>query len=278
MVISGAPDILRKIVEAKRHEVERLKVELPVSELQDRIDARTTPLNFAGALMGSRVRVIAEIKKASPTRGLLRDDFDPVGLANVYADNGAAAISVLTNAQHFQGSIEHLEAVQAAVHDRGVPVLRKEFIFDPYQVYEARAYGADAILLIVAMLSPSQLAELGDLAGRFWMQTLIEVHDEEEMNTALDAGADIVGINNRDLRTFVTDLAVTDRLAGMVMEIAGKEQSINHVPGPLGVRGRNSDNRLIGEKLGWKPSRPLVDGLRKTYAWIEAQVRKAAQA
>ena len=108
------------------------------------------------------------------------------------------------------------EAVQAAVHDRGVPVLRKEFIFDPYQVYEARAHGADAILLIVAMLSPSQLAELGDLAGRFWMQTLVEVHDEAEMKIALDSGADIVGINNRDLRTFVTDLAVTDRLAGMV--------------------------------------------------------------
>jgi indole-3-glycerol phosphate synthase len=216
MVISGAPDILRKIVEAKRHEVERLKVELPVSELQDRIDARAAPLNFAGALMGDRVRVIAEIKKASPTRGLLRDDFDPVGLANVYADNGAAAISVLTNAQHFQGSIEHLEAVQAAVHDRGVPVLRKEFIFDPYQVYEARAHGADAILLIVAMLSPSQLSELGDLARRFWMQPLVEVHDEGELKTALDADADIVGINNRDLRTFVTDLAVTDRLAGLV--------------------------------------------------------------
>ena len=251
MVIPGAPDILREIVEAKREEVDRLKVELPVSELQDRIDARTATLNFAGALMGGRVRVIAEIKKASPTRGLLRDDFDPVCLANVYADNGAAAISVLTNAQHFQGSIGHLEAVQAAVHDRGVPVLRKEFIFDPYQVYEARAHGADAILLIVAMLSPSQLSELGDLAQQFWMQTLIEVHDEGEMKTALDAGADIVGINNRDLRTFVTDLSVTDRLAGMVPsgKIVVSESGVSSREHVERVRRAGAHAVLVGEAL-----------------------------
>ena len=251
MVIPGAPDILRKIVEAKRQEVERLKVELPVSELQDRIDEGAAPLNFAGALMGNRVRIIAEIKKASPTRGLLRDDFDPVSLANVYADNGAAAISVLTNAEHFQGSIEHLEAVQVSVHDRGVPVLRKEFIFDPYQVYEARAHGADAILLIVAMLSPSQLSELGDLARRLWMQPLVEVHDEGELKTALDADADIVGINNRDLRTFVTDLAVTDRLAGMVPpgKLVVSESGISSRDNVDRVGRAGAQAALVGEAL-----------------------------
>ncbi len=251
MVISGAPDILRKIVEAKRQEVERLKVDVLISELQDRIDARSAPLNFAGALMGSRVRVIAEIKKASPSKGVLRADFDPVDLANIYADNGAAAISVLTNAQHFQGSIAHLEAAHATVHGRGVPVLRKEFIFDPYQVYEARAHGADAILLIVAMLSPSQLSELADLAQRFWMQTLVEVHDEPELRTALDAGADIVGINNRDLRTFVTDLAVTDRLANTIPsgKIVVSESGISSREHIDRVRRAGAHAVLVGEAL-----------------------------
>lgn len=251
MIISGAPDILHKIVEVKKQEVDRLKVEQPISLLQDRIDMRDTPLNFAGALIGTRVRVIAEIKKASPSKGVLRADFDPAWLATIYANNGAAAISVLTNADHFQGNIAHLDAAQSAVHERGLPVLRKEFIFDPYQVYEACAHGADAILLIVAMLSPSQLSELADIAQQFWMQTLVEVHDEAEMQTAIDAGADIVGINNRDLRTFVTDLAVTDRLAGMVPygKIVVSESGISSREHVDRVRRAGAHAILVGEAL-----------------------------
>ncbi len=189
MVIPSAPDILKQIVEVKRQEVERLKLDVPIAALEARIEAQTRPLNFAGSLMGNRVRIIAEVKKASPTKGLLRKDFDPTEIARTYAENGAAAISVLTNADHFQGSIEHLAAVHDTVHPLGVPVLRKEFIYDPYQVYEARANGADAILLIVAMLSPDQLSELRDLAEKFWMQTLVEVHDESELDGALELGA-----------------------------------------------------------------------------------------
>jgi indole-3-glycerol phosphate synthase len=212
----GPPAILDEIVAVKRREVERLKVEAPLSELEVRIKASKSPLNLAGALWGGSVRVIGEVKKASPTRGLLRAEFDPVSLATAYADAGAAAISVLTNTDHFQGSIQDLEAVQEAMAPRGIPVLRKEFIFDPYQVYEARAYGADAVLLIVSILSPDALRRLLGLAQGLWMQCLVEVHDERELGVALDAGAEIVGINNRDLRTFEADLGVTERLAAKI--------------------------------------------------------------
>ncbi len=134
-MLRDAPDILRVIVEVKRREVERLKAEAPVEQLEERISAQTPPLDFAAALRGDPVRVIAEVKKASPAKGLLRPDFDAAGLAATYVDNGAAAISVLTNTAHFHGTIEHLEAVAAIAHPSSVPLLRKEFVFDAYQVY-----------------------------------------------------------------------------------------------------------------------------------------------
>ncbi len=208
-----APDILRVIVEVKRREVERLKAETPVEQLEERISAQTPPLDFAAALRGDPVRVIAEVKKASPAKGLLRPDFDAAGLAATYVDNGAAAISVLTNTAHFHGTIEHLEAVAEIAHPRSVPILRKEFVFDTYQVYETRACGADAILLIVAMLELTLLEELLALATDLGLQVLVEVHDEAELEAALNVGADLIGVNNRDLRTFKIDLAVTERLA-----------------------------------------------------------------
>ncbi len=255
MAARETPDILKQIVDVKRREVERLKTEAPIAELQARIDDRKPPLNFAGSLMGGRVRIIEEVKKASPSRGLLREDFDAVDLAGTYADNGAAAISVITNADHFQGSIDHLGAVTAAVHDKAVPVLRKEFIFDPYQVYEARAYGADAILLIVAMLTPPLLKELFELAGSFWMQPLVEVHDDFELEIALDAGAEIIGINNRDLRTFVTDLEVTDRLANNVPagKIVVSESGISTPEHIRRVQQAGAHAALIGEALVTAP-------------------------
>ena len=208
-----APDILRVIVEVKRREVERLKADTPVEQLEERISALTPPLDFAAALRGDKVRVIAEVKKASPAKGLLRPDFDAAGLAATYVDNGAAAISVLTNTAHFHGTIEHLEAVAEIAHPRSVPLLRKEFVFDTYQVYETRACGADAILLIVAMLELTLLEELLALATDLGLQVLVEVHDEAELEAALNVGADLIGVNNRDLRTFKIDLAVTERLA-----------------------------------------------------------------
>ena len=209
-------EILKQIVEVKRREVERLKAEVPRAGLERRIETQTPPLNLSGALMGDGVRVIGEAKRSSPVKGLLRKDFDAVSLAKAYADNGAAAISVLTNVDHFGGSIDDMVAVRERMYPRGVPVLRKDFVFDPYQVYESRAHGADAILLIVSILSPADLRELISLSRTLWMQCLVEVHDEGELQTAVDAGAEILGVNNRNLRSFETSLAVTERLAPLV--------------------------------------------------------------
>ncbi len=248
-------DILQKIVEVKRREVERLKVEMPIAELEKRIEAQAPPLNLAGALFGDSVRIIAEVKKASPSKGILREDFDPQSLAQTYADNGAAAISVLTNADHFQGSIDHLAQVHAVANPQKIPVLRKEFIFDPYQIYEARAFGADAILLIVAMLSPEKLKSLMTLSQKFWMQCLVEVHDEEELKAALNAGAEIVGINNRDLRTFSTDLEVTERLASRIPfgKVVVSESGINNPEHIRRIKSAGAHAALIGEALVTSP-------------------------
>ena len=224
-------------------------------ELEKRIETQAPTLNLAGALFGDSVRIIAEVKKASPSKGLLREDFNPTSLAETYADRGAAAISVLTNADHFQGSIEHLRDVHSVANPRKIPVLRKEFIFDPYQVYEARAYGADAILLIVAMLKPDELRALMALSQQFWMQCLVEVHDEEELKVALDAGAEIVGINNRDLRTFITDLEVTERLASKVPfgKVIVSESGINNRQHLRRIKAAGAHAALIGEALVTAP-------------------------
>ena len=251
----NTPDILKEIVAVKRREVERLKTDAPVAGLEERIAELPSPLDFRAALRGESVRVIAEVKKASPTKGLLRPDFDASSLAKTYVDNGAAAISVLTNADHFQGSIEHLEAVAAIAHPQGVPVLRKEFVFDPYQAYEARACGADAILLIVAMLEPALLRELQGVATELNMQCLVEIHDEDELAVALDLDAAVVGINNRDLRTFETDLAVTDRLAPMVPagRVVVSESGISSRAHVERVGASGASAVLVGEALVTAP-------------------------
>jgi indole-3-glycerol phosphate synthase len=201
--------------------------------------------------MGGSVRVIAEVKRASPSKGLLVADFDGAALASIYAENGAAAVSVLTNVDHFQGSIHHLEAVQSVVRPRGIPILRKDFLFDSYQVYESRAYGADAILLIVAILSPDRLGQMMELAQGLWMQSLVEVHDERELEVALDSGAEIIGINNRDLRTFKTDLGVTERLAPLVPSgrVVVSESGISRSEHVRRVRAAGAHAVLVGEAL-----------------------------
>ncbi len=246
-----APDILRVIVEVKRREVERLKADTPVEQLEERISAQTPPLDFAAALRGDKVRVIAEVKKASPAKGLLRPDFDAAGLAATYVDNGAAAISVLTNTAHFHGTIEHLEAVAEIAHPRSVPLLRKEFVFDTYQVYETRACGADAILLIVAMLELTLLEELLALATDLGLQVLVEVHDEAELEAALNVGAALIGVNNRDLRTFKTDLAVTERLAPTIPagKIVVSESGISSREDVQRLGEAGASAVLVGEAL-----------------------------
>ena len=209
------PSILDEIVAAKRGELADARRAAPLADLERAAAGRPRPLNLSGALLGGGVRLIAEVKKASPSRGLLSPDFDPERLAATYVANGAAAVSCLTDPR-FQGELAHLAAIKESGASGRAPVLRKDFIFDPYQVYEARAAGADGILLIVAILEPPLLTELLAAAQSLWMQCLVEVHDERELETALSAGAEIIGINNRDLHTFATDLAVTGRLAPLV--------------------------------------------------------------
>jgi indole-3-glycerol phosphate synthase len=209
------PNILDEIVAAKRVELARDMEAAPFSTLMEQISQRPAPLSLAWALKGGQVRLIAEVKKASPSRGLLCPDFDPVLLAGIYVENGASAISVLTDPR-FQGEPAHLSSIKESGASGTAPVLRKDFIFDPYQVYQARAMGADTYLLIVAILSPMQLSEFLSLGVEMGMDALVEVHGENELQVALDAGAEIVGVNNRDLRTFKTDLATTEGLAPLI--------------------------------------------------------------
>ncbi len=248
------PNILDEIVAAKRQELALQKEAVSLDMLQQRITAQARPLNLSGALMGGGIRLIAEVKKASPSRGLLSPDFDPVRLAGIYASNGAAAISVLTDPR-FQGELDHLTRIKDTGASHRAPVLRKDFLFDPYQVHEARAAGADALLLIAAILSPRQLQELLQLSRELWMQCLVEVHNESELQVALDAGAEIIGINNRDLRDFTTDLAVTERLAPLIPrgKIVVSESGISNQEHLQRLGRARVNGVLVGEALVTAP-------------------------
>ena len=206
-------DFLADIVEHVRAIVEQRQKQIPLASLHDRPLYHQPTRGFARALSGDTRRIIGEIKRSSPSKGLIRANFSPVIIARDYANHGASAISVLTEEHFFQGSLTYLEEIKAAV---AVPLLRKDFIIDRYQVTEARSYGADAILLIAALLDRSLLRELREAAAALSLDTLVEVHNEEELKCALEAGAEIIGINNRDLKTFEVSLATTERLAPRV--------------------------------------------------------------
>jgi indole-3-glycerol phosphate synthase len=207
--------ILDRIVAHKRGELAAAKAAAPLAHLRERAPRAPAVRDFARALRRPGVALIAEVKKASPSRGVLRADFDPVALATEYAAASAAAISVLTDEAHFQGSLAHLSAVREALPG-GPPLLRKDFLFDEYQLYEARCAGADAVLLITAILEPALLANLIAGAGALGMAALVEVHDEAEVERALAAGATLMGVNNRDLRSFEVDIGTTERLRPLV--------------------------------------------------------------
>lgn len=209
--------LLDGILENTRRELEAARARVSDAAMAERARARPEPARgFRRALAeGPGVRVVAEIKRRSPSRGALRPDLAPVDFAKAYADAGAAALSVLTDATYFGGSLADLEAARGAC---ALPVLRKDFTLDAYQVDEARAHGADAVLLIAAALDDAALAALHERALALGMDALVEVHDEAELERALAAGARLVGINNRDLRSFETDLRVTERLAPRVPE------------------------------------------------------------
>jgi indole-3-glycerol phosphate synthase len=201
------PSILDRIVETKWRELATARLRVPEIELERRVRALPRSRDFtAGVGQPGRINVIAEVKKASPSAGVIRVDFDPVQIAQTYAAHGAAAVSVLTDLEYFQGSVEYLTAVRAAVD---VPVLRKDFILDRYQLLEARAAGADAALLIAECLPGDRLVALQREATALGLHTLVELHDPVELPRVLDCGATVIGINNRDLRTFETRLEHT---------------------------------------------------------------------
>lgn len=207
--------ILDDIVARKREEVAEHRRARPVPALRDHLHYAAERRGFRAALARPGRAIVAEVKKASPSRGVLRTAFDPLAIAGAYERGGARAISVLTDAPFFQGSLLHLAEIRRAV---SLPLLRKDFVIDEYQIEEARAFGADAILLIVTILADAQLRDFRARARELDLDVLVEVHTAGELDRALAAGADLVGVNNRDLRTFVTRLEVTEELASRVPE------------------------------------------------------------
>ena len=232
-------------------ELEARKRRLPLVELQNIALEQPPPLDFLSAIRGENIRLIAEIKKASPSKGVIRHDFKPAEIARIYSSNGASAISVLTEESYFQGSLEYLKEVKDTTESRNIPVLRKDFICDPYQIYESRAYRADSLLLIVAMLQLEELKELLGISHELDMSCVVEVHNETEVEIALKSGARIIGINNRDLTTFTVDLSTTERLKPLIPSdrTVISESGINNRSDIERLKRAGIDAVLVGESL-----------------------------
>ncbi|MEW5801545.1 MAG: indole-3-glycerol phosphate synthase TrpC [bacterium] len=242
--------MLDEILAHKRSEVARKKLSVPLRELEEKSKASPPARDFQKALKGSNeqdeISIIAEIKKASPSRGVIRKDFDPLSIAECYQQNGAAAISILTDRKFFQGDLAYLQMVRDIT---SIPLLRKDFIIDAYQIYEAKVAGADALLLIAAALSRAELSDFLALSSSLGLHVLLEVHNQEELEKALMTEAPIIGINNRDLKTFQVDLSVTGRLAPLIPHdrVIVSESGIHHAQDLHFLKSLGVHAVLVGE-------------------------------
>ena len=241
-------DILERIVAARRRTLAVEKQTTPAAKLEERAAAAPLPRDFAAALTRDAINVIAELKKASPSRGVLRAAYNPAALAPSLEQAGAAVLSVLTEPEFFQGSLEDLVVARQVT---GLPVLRKDFLFDSYQLYQARAAGADAFLLIAAILTTGELRQLITVGKQLGMPALVEAHTEEELGRALEAGAEIVGINNRNLMTFEVSVETSLRLIESVPKecVAVSESGLSTAAELSRLRAAGFDAFLIGERL-----------------------------
>ena len=247
MTVRAPSGILAEIVQHKQQQVADLRA-LAVTLEQEARERKSPPRGFAQALRASQPAIIAEIKKASPSRGVMQPDFHPAFLGHAYEQGGAACLSVLTDKQYFQGSLRDLEAARAAV---AIPVLRKDFVIDRVQIFEAAAHGADAILLIAAILDNEELGGFRELAASLGMDALVEVHNQHELQKAIDSGAEMIGVNNRDLETFEVSLDTSLRLSYLLPTntIRVSESGI-HTRADLDVlRGAGFEAFLVGESL-----------------------------
>ena len=256
--------ILDRIVEAKRHEVAARKEMTPFAHMEDARGNLLPVRDFRGAIDNAPCSIIAEVKRSSPSKGRIREEFDPVQIATIYQDNGAHAVSVLTDEAFFEGKGEYLTAIKKTID---LPLLRKDFIIDPYQIYETRIIGGDAVLLIASLLEQGQLREYITLAEALGLAPLVEVHTREELDMALAAEAEIIGINNRNLQTFATDIETTLKLAPLI-------PSDRTVVTESGINTREDIEQLMeagihcfligeilmrAEDIGWK-LRELLEG------------------
>jgi indole-3-glycerol phosphate synthase len=240
--------ILQKIIKNRREEVARQKEILPIAELRQMLADRPPTRDFEGAIRHRDCAVIAEVKRSSPSKGRIREDFNPVEIAGIYEDHGAAAISILTERKFFEGNAAYVPQIRRAVR---LPLLRKDFIVDPYQISETRVLGADALLLIARLLGANELQDFIGLSSELGLAALVEVHDEADVEKAVSSGARIVGINNRDLATFHTDLDVSIRLARRIPKgiLVVSESGISSRGDIETLMGAGIHAVLVGESL-----------------------------